>query len=103
MGSGGMILRATYLLDECITGNSECRAPLMAWRYEVEEAHWSTAEDLLSSNLMARTDETANSFVFIVVPRLCFVRTSVRFAKGVVLVTQAWVGGGAVAVNRLAA
>lgn len=85
-----MRLRGTHLLDDFLCTQPQCRAPLVAWRHEVEEARWLDAEDLLLSDLIAHHDKAANSVVFTVVPSLCLVRTRVSFSRGLLLVTSAW-------------
>lgn len=84
-----MRLLGTHILDDFLYTQPQCRAPLIAWRHEVEEARWMDAEDLVLSDLLVQHDEAANSVVFTVVPSLCLVTTRVSFSKGLVLVTRA--------------
>ena len=86
-----MRLLGTHILDDFLCVQPQCRAPLVAWRNEVEEARWQDAEDLLLSDLIAQHDEAANSVVFNVIPRLCLVKTRVNFSRGLLLVTRAWI------------
>lgn len=85
-----MRLRGTHLLSEFVRTRPQCRAPLAAWRNEIEEAAWLNARDLEMSELISRHDEAANSVVFTVMPALCLVQTRVSFSRGLLLVTSAF-------------
>jgi mRNA interferase HigB len=87
-----MQLYGLIILNEFAAAHPECLGPVAAWRLEVEEASWTTPQQVQARYITAQIAK-GGRVVFGLLRGVYMLGTKVKYDRGIVLVERAWVDG----------
>jgi len=87
-----MQLYGLIVLNQFAAAHPECLGAVAAWRLEVEEARWTTPQQVQERYATAHVTK-GGCVVFGLMRGVYMLGTKVKYDRGIVLVESAWVDG----------
>jgi len=94
-----MLLLGISKIENFVKEHGDARTSLGAWRQEVEEAQWSSPDDVQARYVSA---EVAQDRVVFSIKNMCKISVKAKFKHGILLIESVWPLSVAKQIRKLA-